>query len=459
MKPKWLAALALAAILGPKIPAQNSASESRAGDFIFKLPAGWTRVDQGEKTILLAPGSTLNSPATLVSIQGFDMAGFDLQTAFRAGWQGIVQANKVQTNGQIVSQHSANGLDYLYAAGVVDVNGTRWGVSLMGAQYGRRFETLQLRSSEAPNQLSAEGLDDLLTSIRFGPALPATASKGEPSTPPGGSAPASTTRSIERNPSLPATGPMSANQLPTIPGKFAGIFRAPVPGGADVLASLEIYDPGRNTPDFQFLVFYPDGTVLRGLPEMGLDDYVASVRLDISGGGKSCAKWGVYRMSGDRGQVVFASPGAAGQQLVSRRFVGDVWAIQEFSDKLRVNGSDYSLLDGGAAGMKIEGTFKPFGDRKRPGITFHRNGEFLDEGILKTGGSTALGIVGGGVAIGYGFSSPGPGPGTYRISNYTLHLNYSNGQRPGVMFWLEPGSSRNDVRTIYLGNVRLQRVQ
>jgi hypothetical protein len=266
-------------------------------------------------------------------------------------------------------------------------------------------------------------------------------------------------RSIERDPSLPPTGPMSANQLPTVPGKFAGIFRARLREGADISASLELYDPGRNTPDFQFLVFYPDGTALRGLPDMGLDNYIGSVRLDISGGGKTCAKWGVYRMAGNRGQVVFASPSAGGRQLVSHRLVGDAWEIQEFPDKLQINGNDYVMLDGGTAGMKIEGTFKPFGDKKSPGITFRRNGEFVDEGILKTGGATALGIAGGGVAIGYGFSSPGPGPGTYRISNYTLHLNYANGQRPGVLFWLEPGTSRSDVRTIYLGNVKLVRVQ
>lgn len=469
---KRLALILFMLALVPALSAQDNAQEeSQAGDFIFKLPAGWKRVDQGSKTFLVPRGSGATL-ATYIALEGFDLGDHDLQTGFNTAWQSFTTKNGVRSAGQPVSQHSANGFDYMYATGTADdANGKHWVAALMGAKYGQRFETVLFLTSEsqAQNQSYVKSLESFLSSVRFGPAQSATeagplpttnhAGPSQPATGVSSSQPASPVRSIERNPAAPAAGPMSANQLPTVPGKFSGIFRAVAREGTDPTASLEVFDPAKNTPNYQFLVLFPDGTAMRGLPDMGLDDYHAAVRLDIAGGGKSCAKWGVYRMSGNQGRVFFASATAAGQQLVSGRFTGDAWNIQEYPDKLEINGDSYVLLDSGPTGMKLEGTFKPFGDKKQPGITFTRDGEFIDEGILKTGGATAIGVVGGGVAIGYGFSSPGPGRGTYQVRNYTLHLNYANGQAPGVLFWLDPQTSRSDVRTVYLGNVKLQRVQ
>ncbi|HEY6308320.1 MAG TPA: hypothetical protein VI488_17880 [Candidatus Angelobacter sp.] len=443
------------------LPAQDSAQqETQAGDFIFKLPAGWKRVDQGAKTFLEAP-SPSETPTAYLVLQGFDLGNNDLQTTFNVGWQALAKGSGLRSTSETVSQHSPNGFDYLYTTGTGDANGKHWAAVFMGAKYGERFETVLFLTSEPPgqNQSYMKSLEDFLNSVRFGPAPAASQANHSRATAAAGSAPpANFARSIERDPAAPASGPMSRNNLASVPGKFAGIFRAAAQEGGSTSTSREIFDPSRNTPDYQFLVLFSDGTAMRGLPIMGLDDYVASVRLDIAGGGASCAKWGVYRMSGNQGRIFFASPAAAGQQLVSGRFVGDSWNVQEYADKLQINGNDYIPLDGGTAGMKLNGTFKPFGDKKQPGITFTRDGEFIDEGILKTGGATAVGVVGGGFAIGYAFSSPGPGRGMYRISNYTLHLNYANGQAPGVLFWLDPATSRADVRAIYLGNVKLQRV-
>lgn len=77
-----------------------------------------------------------------------------------------------------------------------------------------------------------------------------------------------------------------------------------------------------------------------------------------------------------------------------------------------------------------------------------RGGKFIDEGILNTGTSTAMAVSGGGVTMGYGFSSPGPGRGAYDIAKYGLHLNYSNGKAPDSLFFLEAGESK-DNRSIF----------
>jgi hypothetical protein len=241
-----------------------------------------------------------------------------------------------------------------------------------------------------------------------------------------------------------------------VPGKFNGIFRAAVPQGTDITTTLDFADPSKNTPDFQYLVLFSDGTALRGLPTMGLSALKASVRLDIAAGGNTCAKWGVYRMAGNQGQVVFANPRAAGQQLVTKQLVGDAWRIQEYPDHLVVNGNTYTMMDGGIAGQKLVGTYKPLGDVSQPGITFTADGEFNDQGIMKKS-ATAIGVVGGGLAIGYAFGSPGPGPGTYHITNYTLDLHYSGGQNPPLLFWIDPQTPNGQV--IYLGNVKFKRVK
>lgn len=446
---------------------ESAPSESSAGDFIFRIPAGWKRTDQGSKTFLLPP-TAINTMATVIQLEAFDLGDNNLQAGFNAGWQGFVNKFGMRSAGPAVAQHSPNGFDYLSQSGVFAQGGKTWVMVMMGAKHGQRLETVIFLTSESQAQIQIyqKDLADFLASVHFngasasqpeGSQANAAALLGAPAK----AAPAAISHSVvsmERNPAVPPAGPMSRNQMPTVPGKFNGIFRAQAMEGSDPTALLEDFSPAKKTPNFQFLVLFSDGTAMRGLPTMGLDDYIGSVRLDISGGGKPCAKWGVYRMQRNQGRVFFASPTAAGQQLVSGRFVGDAWNIQEYPDRLDINGSSFIFLDSGPVGMKLEGTYKPYGDPQQPGISFTRDGEFADQGIMKAG-ATAVGVIGGGFAIGYAFNSPGPGRGTYHVSNYTLHLNYSNGQAPGPLFWIAPESSRGDPRVIYIENVKFQRVQ
>lgn len=449
------------------LSAQTPPAENQAGDFLFQIPPGWQRTDRLPKTFL-APIAAANS-STYIQIAGYDLGNNDLQAGFTAELAGLEKAYRVLTRGQTTFEHSPNGFDY-YAAtlAVADSSGKQWAMAVFGAQYGHRLETVVFMTSEPQPQIRNAYIQDLqnfLGTVHFGPAQsvaqgPKTSTQRSAAQRPadGATAPASnaSARSIERNMSTPPSGPMSFNQLPTVPGKFNGIFRATPTQEVDP-STLDIADPSRNTPNYQYLVLFSDGSAMRGLPDMGLNAYKASVRLDISGGGNAAARWGVYSMAGNQGRVVFASPTAAGQQLVSGRLVGDAWTIQEFPDHLVVNGNSFIFMDGGTAGQKLEGTYKPFGDRKKPGISFTRDGQFDDEGILKTGGATGIGIAGGGLAIGYAFNSPGPGRGMYHIGNYTLNLNYANGQSPPVLFWIDPATPNAQV--IYLGNVKFQLVK
>ncbi|HXW55991.1 MAG TPA: hypothetical protein VEJ67_09600 [Candidatus Cybelea sp.] len=259
------------------------------------------------------------------------------------------------------------------------------------------------------------------------------------------------------------TGPMtSAARAQAMnqggPIRLFGIFRAPVRGAADPTVTLDVFDPAKKTPRYSFLIFFPDGRVKKGLITRGLDEYLdeSQMRHDIASGGNTAAQWGVYQISGSGGRIVFADARLGGQQLVYG-LRGEAWSIVVYPDKLEIRGDDYVRLYGGN-GMSLQGSYKPFGDTKSPGITFTPDGEFADEGILNSGTSTGVGVVGGGLAMGYVFTSPGPGRGTYNIVKYGLHLHYANGKAPDTLFFLEPGETKENPQILYINNVKYERV-
>jgi hypothetical protein len=443
-----LCLLCAASIMSPQ-----SLSESRAGDFVFQMPADWHSINRNSKTYLVPNAST--DSTTYIELGAHDTGDDSLLNGFNSEVATIERDYRVLTRGQIASQHSPNGFDYYTTTEVLsNRDGKQWVAAIMGARNGNRLESVLFMTCESKDQLRDAYLNayrKFLGTIRFLP--PQTNQFLQQAKPWTGNEELSNSgRPIERDMSAPPSGPLSADQLPTTPGKFNGIFRALVKEGASISASPNPPTSTANTPNYRFLVLFSDGSALRGLPDVGLSAMKASVRGDVSHGGDSAARWGMYRMRGNRGSVVFANP-AAGRQLVTGQWGGDRWEIQENGDRLEVNGDTYIMLDGGIPGQKLMGVYKPLGDRKKPGITFTRDGRFEDEGILAVIASTPAGIgreesTGG---------SPSPGRGEYSIGEYTLVLNYSNGHRPPLLFWVDPRTP--SAQNIYLGNVKFQRVQ
>jgi len=241
-----------------------------------------------------------------------------------------------------------------------------------------------------------------------------------------------------------------------LPGRLSGIFRASVKEGTDPTASLPIGDLAAKTPAYSYLVFFPSGRVKRGLVTSGLDHYndEASMRRDVASGGNIATQWGMYKLSGDHGKIVFASA-MGGVQLV-RGLNGEVWDVALYPDRLQINGDSYVLMDSGRS-RKLEGTYKPLGDMKQPGITFTSDGEFVDEGILNYGAIANI-KYGGGTGVAIGYKTPDGGSGTFRVSNYGLTLNYAN-SAPEALFFLDLASSNGQLQNIYINNVRYQRVR
>jgi hypothetical protein len=408
-------------------------TDTQFGDFLFKAPLGWTQRPAGNTLAFEAPPAIPGTSTSLVlASYGIDT---DLRTSFTKAWQALQTQYRVQQSGQVLSQRLPGGNEALCVSALADdPQGKHWAAMFLMAQNGSRSELVLFATDDLrPAALATYRgvLAAFLATVHFQGPGPVTGGQ-------------------------PAAAPVA---MPAGTGKLAGIYRAATRDGIDPTATLDLFDPARKTPEYSFLTFFPDGRIKRGLIGNGFDGYVADsfFRHDIANGGHMASQWGVYQVAGAGGRIVFADPRLAGQQLVSG-LRGEVQNFGVYPDRLQIQGDTYYLLDCGN-GLKLQGIYKPSGDTSQPGIKFTADGEFVDEGILDTRSSTAIGLVGGGVAIGYGFDSPRAGRGRYRITNYSLHLNYTNGKLPSPLFYIEPGSSRENVQTLYIGNVKYQLVR
>jgi hypothetical protein len=436
-------AFSVLAILGFTLilTAQNNQPDIQSGDFMFRMPPGWKGTQNGNLTVLSAPMVTPGTTTSMM-LATYGMVQ-DLRTSFGKVWEVLLKSYRIEEAGQVIAQRLPCGNDAVAISAVASDNtGKRWAASLVMAQSGNRSEVILFTSDDLqPQALAASktALSAFLANLHF--------RSGEPG-------PDMAMGNPAANPMASAPVPMAGAQ-----GRIAGIYRAATRPGVDPVASLDIFDSAKKTPDYTFLTFFPDGHVKKGLIPSGFDGYFVDsfFRHDVANGGAIAAKWGQYQIGGGQGRIIFANGALAGQQLISG-LRGEVWSFTQLPDRLQVQGETYYLLDSGN-GLRLEGVYKPSGDTTQPGIKFTGDGRFIDEGILDSKTATAIGLIGGGVGICYGFDSPRAGRGSYRISNYGLQLNYTNGKAPSSLFFIEPGSSRDKVQVLYINNVRYQRVQ
>lgn len=446
---------------------QNQNAFTQIGDLLFTMPAGWTQLPNG---MGIAAPPTQAGKATMIMFSTTPLQR-DLKTTYQlqlAEMQKTVSAKQVS---EPVIQQMQGGFPALIVPGVLaDTSGRQTAIVYVLAQNGNKGEGLLFMTNDLEQNiltLHKVAFTIVLTTLHFnGAQLPSAGSvvsmggaSGAASLTPG------TPNSGYWGASMAAPGGSTGDAIPamglsTIPGgppRFTAILRAPARNGEDPTASLAIGDPAGNSPGYKFLVFFGDGRVKRGLIHQGFGETIveSSMRLDIASGGKFATQWGIYQFSGAGGRIQFASA-IGGQQLVSG-LRGEIWNVVEYPDHLVANGETYIQLPC-PPGLRLNGTFKPYGDVNQRGITFTPDGQFNDEGIFDTGTSMAVGMVGGGVAMAYGFSAPKAGRGVYSISNYGLNLRYASSVNPVPVFFVEPGSSPNDVRTIYISNVKYQRV-
>jgi hypothetical protein len=135
-----------------------------------------------------------------------------------------------------------------------------------------------------------------------------------------------------------------------------------------------------------------------------------------------------------------------------------VWAVREISGGVEIRGDKYYPMD--PCGLTLQGTFrradyKTLSAGAQQGITFFRDGRFIDDGVLKA----AFVMVRNPLNGNYDFDDGAPGRGTYRIANYTLELNYANGRTKRTSFLIEPGKPKTDISQFQLNTYSFARTQ
>jgi hypothetical protein len=223
-------------------------------------------------------------------------------------------------------------------------------------------------------------------------------------------------------------------QNPASPGQLSGVFRAQMPGDAAGVG-----------PSF-FLAFFPDGHVMRGAPEGGLAGYNAAYQmsLDIRTGIPARVwRWGVYRVSGQQGNLDFANRDSVAIDL--KGYPRTVEAV----------GLTYMLLDPGD-GLGLQGTYRSTKDNST--ISFLPGSMMNQQGIVAN-------CVSGGQHFSYGGSIPSmssasqlcldkPKAGAYRIGSYTIQFVFPDSTKPTFSFWADLTQNRVNPPAIYISGVK-----
>jgi hypothetical protein len=150
-------------------------------------------------------------------------------------------------------------------------------------------------------------------------------------------------------------------------------------------------------PHSVYLVFFPDGNVIRYLPKEGLENFDFRAALK-----KSRDYCGYYRMNGERFTIHWAD------QTIEEG--------EREGAKLRIGKDMPYEPTSHSDGLTLDGTYHP--EQGQPGsyMRFTREGHFLA----------------------YGYVDPDllPGSGSYHVKDNTLTLSYDDGRRIQISFFV-----------------------
>jgi len=187
--------------------------------------------------------------------------------------------------------------------------------------------------------------------------------------------------------------------------------------------------------------FFPDGRCYYSMPTEGLDNFNYEYVKGMN------ALWCcTYKLKGDDGTITWGTGGTT----VGFRRSGKTLLIARDSDA-------YELLDP-CNGLTLEGTYKrvDWRDEYSPkqGITFSRDGTFVDEGFL-SGAITSWWWVDRGLVD----AKFPPGKGTYRMVSNSLVLLYADGRKVRANFHLADHSDKGNVTDFIISTRRFVKVK
>jgi len=374
-----IAIITLLLALVSESPAQT---HTTIGDVALDTPAGWSAA-RDHDTLRLTPGGLSAGSTCVVIVKPTEPLSEDFSQWYDKKWHAVLKIGTkvVQSSQPKHKAEAGSDQDSIYASAVVQSRQNKpvW-LFLFAIRVGQRaFPILLMASSQELLVKYQSAVMQVVGSLKL-EATPASSAAVSPSR--GASKSTGPKEDAGGNGAVPPDTPPPANRLS---GVYAGFFMG--------------HGVGSSGFELNAFVFYPDGTAMY-LPDKGLDGYNLEAHIRR---GLDKLEYGTYEYHEDGRLTYTARNGVARDMLVdtSATEPGLRFARVCHCNGARFNGSYYW-------GSKLKT------------LTFLPDGRFIDRGGIHD-------------AFEYTFpDQPGltnPGAGTYRIVNYTLYLNYSDGRK------------------------------
>ena len=337
--------------------------DTQIGSFLFNMPNGWKRIDVQNRPELVPVDLAKGSIALIDFLPPQQLKG-DLRSWFDTAWAGWQKQFKVVQAGQITVGHNPSGFDFLRID--ARVSNPRVGYCVFvfaAAQVESRVEAYYYLDNSGQYRYTNE-FEDFEHSLQFA-----------------------------NNPSAKSHQGENAEK----PGSAGGLHGLYVGYKMRGMIGLRTH--------FEYFVFFPDGNVIRSLPEQGLDNFNFAKALR-----ESRDYCGRYRVTGNQVEITWAD--------------NNVETATQVGTDLKIAGDSYFNVSK-SDGLRLQGVYRREGaDLAKYFIKFASNGRFAENGMLNL----------------FAYSGPNtsPGSGTYSIGNNTLTLNYSDGRTVALSFFVFP---------------------
>jgi len=354
------------------------------GDVKFDTPAGWSAArDAG--TMKLTPRDLPAGSTCVVILKPAEALTGDFSAWFNEKWHAVLNiGTKIVQRSE--PKHKADtdpNQDSIFASAVVqDAQQKPVWLLLFGIRVGHRaFPILWMANSQQllgqyqPAVLQVVGSLKMKAATADSSVAPSTGDATLVDNPTGRT-------NTGGNSAVPPDTPPQADRLS---GVYAGFFMG--------------HGFGSSGFEMNAFVFYPDGTAMY-LPEKGLDGYnlAAHIRAGLDG-----LMYGTYEYHED-GRLTYTAHNGVGRDMLVDTSASEPGL--KFARVCHCNDARFS------------GTY--YWGSKLKTLTFLPDGRFIDHGAMQD-------------AFEYSFpNQPGltkPGTGTYRVANYTIFLNYSDGRK------------------------------
>jgi hypothetical protein len=412
------AVLALVALLAPP-----QTETQQVENINFRIPKGWKRFDPGTLRTLV-PSEVAKGRVVGIYIGTGVEPAVPFRQWFDKAWESVHQEQdvaKILKEGELekVQGFGAGGLSK--AATVELKNGLQLLVIFMGFDVKPRAESILFVSNDAEHfEEHVKGLTAFRDSMTF-------VSRGSEPT---------YSRVVWREDLLSPS--FTWKEVPKRKGTagLSGIFRAMLMEEARFGLNV------RYTPKYSYVVFFPDGTCYRNLPEEGL------LEIDLD----------YYRRRNPFGCGTYQMSEGAGTITVQGEEKPFIQTLRRIPEGLSIDGKGpYRPVDP-CDGMILDGTFQREGWEPRPELrgtlTFRKDGTFEEDGLL--------------CAVGMAWWRPRqyrafqeaeavPGKGRYRILENTLELLYEDGRKRRVNFALPMDVGREKAGDAVMINTQVCR--